>query len=193
MGVAAVPGRIMFAGRLVEKKGVQVLLDAVARLPAGLGWSLDVVGDGPLRTSLERAAASSGLPITFHGQLPQRELAARWGLCSIAVFPSVPAASGDQDGLPVTLLEAMTAGKPVVASRIAGIDEAITDDESGVLVPAGDADALAGALGSLLGDPDRRERLGRIAAVQAEQFSMDAIGHRYVELLLAQVDPGLRP
>ena len=119
-GVEPVAGRIMFAGRLVEKKGVQVLLEALARLPRELAWSLDVVGDGPMRATLEARATELGLPVTFHGQLPQRDLAARWGLCTIAVLPSVEASTGDRDGLPVTLLEAMAVGKPRLPARSPG-------------------------------------------------------------------------
>ena len=191
-GVDVVPGRIMFAGRLVEKKGVAVLLDALRRLPRNLDWSLDVVGDGPLRSALEQQAATLSGAITFHGQRPQHEVAAMWAGCTVAVFPSVPASTGDQDGLPVTLLEAMTAGRPIVASRIPGIDEVVADGEHGVLVPPGDPESLARALGCLLGDPDRRTRLASAARRRAEDFSIEVIGDRYVELLLAQIEPARR-
>jgi glycosyltransferase involved in cell wall biosynthesis len=192
-GVAAVPGRLMFAGRLVEKKGVQVLLEALTRLPADLEWSLDVVGDGPMRATLEAEATAHGMPVTFHGQIPQLELAAQWGRCQIAVLPSVAATTGDQDGLPVTLLEAMAAGKPAVASAIPGITEAVEDDINGVLVPPGDADALATALTDLLTDPERRVRIGQAAQLRAEDFLVDTIGKRYVELLLGQIESERRP
>jgi glycosyltransferase involved in cell wall biosynthesis len=191
-GADVVPGRIMFAGRLVEKKGVQVLLDALRQLPDGLDWSLDVVGDGPLRSALEQQAGAWPGLVTFHGQRPQHEVAEMWGRCSVAVFPSVPASTGDQDGLPVTLLEAMTTGRPIVASRIPGIDEVVADGETGLLVPPGDAGALAHALGALLGDPDLRTRLAGAARRRAEDFSMEVIGDRYVELLLAQIEPARR-
>ena len=142
-GVDRVPGRILFAGRLVEKKGLAVSLDAMRLLPPDLGWSLDVIGDGPLRPALEPAA----------------------------------------DGLPVTLLEAMGAGCAIVASRMPGIDEAVADGISGVLTRPGDASELANAIEELLRDPDRRRRLGEEAARRAEDFSMDAIGSRFVALL----------
>jgi len=181
-GVERVPGRMLFAGRLVEKKGGAVLFEALRSLPSS-GWSLDVVGDGPLRASLE--AAASGLPVRFLGQLSRVELARAMYAAEIVVVPSVPAASGDQDGLPVVLLEAMGAGSAIVASRLSGIDEAVVDGESGVLVPAGDVAALRDALAGLLADPARRAALGRAAAERAELFSVEAIGARYVELLKA--------
>ena len=181
-GVERVPGRMLFAGRLVEKKGGAVLLDALRSLPSE-GWSLDVVGDGPLRASLE--AAASGLPVRFLGQLSRVELARAMYAAEVVVVPSVPASSGDQDGLPVVLLEAMGAGSAIVASRLAGIDEAVVDGESGILVPAGDVAALREALGGLLADPARRARLGAAAAERAERFSVESIGERYVALLKA--------
>jgi glycosyltransferase involved in cell wall biosynthesis len=179
-GEQQVPGRIMFAGRLVEKKGVAVLLDALRRLPA-TGWTLDIVGDGQLRDELTGLA--EGLPVTFRGQLSRAELARAYARAEIAVVPSVPAASGDQDGLPVTLLEAMALGCAVVASEIPGIDEAVVDGESGLLVPPGDAEALAVALGELLTDPDRRAKLGAAAWSRAEEFSVAGFGARYRRLL----------
>jgi len=179
-GEQQVPGRIMFAGRLVEKKGVAVLLDALRRLPA-TGWTLDVVGDGHLRAELTELA--DGLPVTFRGQLSRTELARSYARAEIAVVPSVPAASGDQDGLPVTLLEGMALGCAVVASRISGIDEAVVDGESGLLVPPGDVEALAAALEALLADPDRRAKLGAAAWSRAEEFSVAGFGARYRRLL----------
>ena len=189
VGEQQVPGRIMFAGRLVEKKGVAVLLDALRRLPAS-GWTLEVVGDGPLRSELTRLA--DGLPVTFRGQLSRMELARSYARAEIAVIPSVAAASGDQDGLPVTLLEAMALGCAVVASRLAGIDAAVVNGESGLLVPPGDAAALAAALEALLGDPDRRVKLGAAAQSRAEEFSVAGFGARY-RRLLRDLAAGRRP
>lgn len=182
-GENPVPGRILFVGRLVEKKGVAVLLTALDHIGSEVPWSLDVVGDGPLRAELEARAGRLPNPVRFHGQQPARALATLLHECEIAVFPSLPARSGDQDGLPVAMLEAMAAGRAVVASRIAGIDEAIVDGTHGVLVPPRDATALATALRSLLTDPDRRAALGERAAVRAESYSVDAVGERYVALL----------
>jgi glycosyltransferase involved in cell wall biosynthesis len=102
---------------------------------------------------------------------------------SIVVVPSVPAASGDQDGLPVVLLEAMTLGCAVVGSALPGLDEAVTDGVSGVLVPAADAGALQQALRELLADPGRRDKLGRAAAEASADYTAAAVGERYVALL----------
>lgn len=179
-GVTPEPGRILFVGRLVEKKGLAVLLAAARRLEAP-GWSLEVVGDGPLRAEL--AAAARGLPVTFRGALPRAELARSYARSEVVAVPSVAAASGDQDGLPVALLEAMAAGCAVVGSRLAGIDAAVLDGDSGLLVPPGDPAALAATLDGLLADPDRRAKLGAAARARAEEFSVAAVGARYRALL----------
>ena len=181
------PGRILFVGRLVEKKGAGVLLDAARTLADRPGWTLDVVGDGPLRAELERRAA--GLPITFHGAVGRQRLTRLCAGAEIAAFPSVAAASGDQDGLPVALLEAMAAGCAVVASRMPGIDAAVVDRASGLLVPPGDAGALAGALRELLDDTAMRDRLSAAGATRAEEFSVDALGARYCALLRKVAGP----
>jgi colanic acid/amylovoran biosynthesis glycosyltransferase len=179
-GEQRVPGRIVFAGRLVEKKGVAVLLEAMHRLTVA-GWTAEIVGDGPLRAELTARAA--GLPVTFRGQLSRSELSRSCARAEIAVIPSVTAASGDQDGLPVALIEAMALGCAVVASRIAGIDAAVVDGDSGLLVPPGDPAALAAALDELLTDADRRAKLGVGARARADEFSVTGFGARYTALL----------
>jgi colanic acid/amylovoran biosynthesis glycosyltransferase len=173
-------GRILFVGRLVEKKGVSVLLEAL-RLLDESGYELRVVGDGPLRSEL--TSQSAGLPATFVGALGREALATEFGAASIAVFPSVPAASGDQDGLPVAMLEAMSTGCAVIASDLSGLRDAVEDGRSGLLTTPGSAEELAASLGRLLRDPELCDQLGRAAAIRAESFSVDAIGGRYVALL----------
>ena len=173
-------GRILFVGRLVEKKGVSVLLEAL-RLLEDTGYDLHIAGDGPLRSQL--TSDSSGLRVTFLGVLGREALAAEFGAASIAVFPSVAAVSGDQDGLPVALLEAMSLGCAVVASDLPGLRDAVEDGRSGLLTTPGSAQELAAALGRLLRDQELCDQLGRAAAIRAESFSVDAIGGRYVALL----------
>ena len=173
-------GRILFVGRLVEKKGVSVLLEAL-RLLEDTGYDLHIAGDGPLRSQLTSDA--SGLRVTFLGVLGREALAAEFGAASIAVFPSVAAVTGDQDGLPVALLEAMSLGCAVVASDLPGLRDAVEDGRSGLLTTPGSAEELAASLGRLLRDPELCDQLGRAAAIRAESLSVDAIGGRYVALL----------
>jgi glycosyltransferase involved in cell wall biosynthesis len=104
----------------------------------------------------------------------------------VAVFPSVRARSGDQDGLPVALLEALAVGTPVVASDLPGLRAAVLGDgmrdtdPTGLVVEPGDVQALAVAIGALLVDAPGRVRMGEAAVRRASAYSMDAIGARYV-------------
>jgi colanic acid/amylovoran biosynthesis glycosyltransferase len=173
-------GRILFVGRLVEKKGVSVLIEAL-RLLEDTGYDLHIAGEGPLQSQL--ISDASGLRVTFLGVLGREALAAEFGAASIAVFPSVAAASGDQDGLPVALLEAMSLGCAVVASDLPGLRDAVEDGRSGLLSTPGSVEELAAALGRLLRDQELCDQLGRAATIRAESFSVDAIGGRYVALL----------
>lgn len=176
------PTRLLFVGRLVEKKGLAVLISALRPSDNG-AVELSVVGDGPLRSELEQAAA--GLPVTFLGQLGRPALMRAYAEHDVVVVPSVLAASGDQDGLPVALLEAMGSGCAIVASDLPGLNEAVEDGVSGALVPSGDADALRAALEGLVADPERRAAMGEAARRRAEDFSVDAIGRQYADLLLS--------
>jgi colanic acid/amylovoran biosynthesis glycosyltransferase len=178
--IAPLSGRIAFVGRLVEKKGLHVLLDALGQLPAA-SWSLDIVGDGPLRTRLEQQA--HGLPARFLGQLSKPELARILAAAEIHVFPSVRGAGGDQDGLPVALIEGMAIGRAVVVSDLPGLATTVRDGVDGIVVPAGDASSLGRAIAELLADPDRRERLAASARARADAFGIEAVAARYTEVL----------
>ena len=180
VGVARRAGRILLVGRLVEKKGIAVLLAALRGLD-GSGYDLRIAGDGPLRAELESAAA--GLPVTFLGAVGRAEIARECAEAAIAVFPSVRATSGDQDGLPVALLEAMSAGCAVVVSDLPGLADAVVDGVSGLVVESGDESALRRALRRLLDDPDLAAELGAGARARSDEYSVDSIGARYVEVL----------
>jgi colanic acid/amylovoran biosynthesis glycosyltransferase len=183
---------VLFVGRLVEKKGLAVLLAALREHPPAASWRLIVVGDGPLRAELEEAAAS--MSVSFVGQLGRTELANAYAAADIVVFPSVRAASGDQDGLPVALLEAMASGCAVIASDLPGLSEAVEQGVSGILVAPGDSDGLADALALLVDDPDQRRRLGERAAARARGFDVTTVARGYRDLLLRVVrDAAPRP
>lgn len=180
VGQTRVPGSILVVGRLVEKKGFGVLLEALRILPPEREWSLVIVGDGPLRAELETAAA--GLPVTFLGQQARSEVLRHMAHCSVLALPSVTAASGDQEGLPVVLLEGAAMGCAIVASDLPGIN-AVIDGTTGLLVPQGDVRALAGAVDRLLTDEALRARVGAAAAVRAADYSLDRIGAGYRDVV----------
>lgn len=155
---------ILCVAALRPYKGIDVLLDACARLDAeGRDFELELIGDGPQRDDLQRRAESLGISdrTRWRGGMTEGQVIERLGEADIAVHPSVVAPNGQMDGIPVALMEAMAAGLPVVASRLSGIPELVRSDRDGLLVTPGRADELASALGGLLDDPGARERLGR--------------------------------
>ena len=174
------PVRLLAVGRLVEKKGFHLLVEALASIDPST-WQLTIVGDGPERRSLE--AASANLPVAFVGQLSREALTRADAEADIAVFPSVRAASGDQDGLPVALLEAMASGCAVVVSDLPGLDEAVEPGVSGLSAPSGNVAALAAALSTLIGDAALRAALGAGAAQRAQSFDVAAVANAYAALL----------
>jgi glycosyltransferase involved in cell wall biosynthesis len=116
-----------------------------------------------LRAELQAAIQRAGLEgvVLLRGSVDQRQVAALLGRSSIFVLPAVVAADGDRDGIPNAILEAMAMGLPVVSTPTSGIPEVVREGQTGVLVPAGDAEALADAIGRLLSDPETRSRLGQ--------------------------------
>jgi glycosyltransferase involved in cell wall biosynthesis len=179
-GRTPVAGRIVFVGRLVEKKGLHVLLAALRAHPPGVSWSVDIVGDGPWRDRLEQQAA--GLPVRFLGALAHERAMAVVGDATVVVVPSLVAASGDRDGLPVVLLEAMAAGRAVVASRVPGIEDTIHDGDDGLLVQPGNPAALAAAISAVMADPALRDRLGSSARHTADRYSLAATAASYARI-----------
>jgi colanic acid/amylovoran biosynthesis glycosyltransferase len=155
-------GLVLHVGRLVEKKGSAVLIEAMAGIA---GARLVVIGDGPLRGALERRAGPS---VQFMGGLPPQEVAAWMRRASVLAAPSLTARDGDAEGLPNVVVEAAASGLPVVATRHSGIPEAVTDQETGLLVPEGDAAALAARIGALLGSDGLRREFGAAARRLAE-------------------------
>ncbi|MFL5386691.1 MAG: glycosyltransferase [Longimicrobiaceae bacterium] len=175
------PFELLFVGRLVERKGVHLLLDALASLPAARRPVLHVVGDGPDRAKLEEQAARLGLGAgaAFHGFVPKEELQRRLSTCDAFVLPAVVDAKGDTEGLGVVLIEAMSYARPVIASAAGGIVDIVRDGRNGFLVPPGDAAALAGAIGRMMDDPAAARRLGLNGREDVEAgFSWDAIADR---------------
>jgi colanic acid/amylovoran biosynthesis glycosyltransferase len=153
-GVVRRPELVLAVARLVEKKGLEHLVEACGLL-AGRGTAvrLEIVGDGPERARLERAARRLAADVAFHGALPQERVLPLYRRASVVCLPCVVAPTGDRDGLPTSLLEAMALGAPVVSTPVGGIPEIVVDGRTGLLVPERDPEALADALQRLLADP----------------------------------------
>ena len=160
LGAPAGTTLVVGLGRLVEKKGFTYLIEAATRVP---GVRVALAGEGDLRADLEGQVAATGAPVVLVGALARSSVAAALAAADIVVVPSVVDRAGNVDGLPNVLLEAMAAGRAVVASRVAGIPDVVTDGVDGILVAPGDASGLAAALARLAGDPALRQRLGTAA------------------------------
>ena len=151
-------------GSLTEAKAYHDLISATARLAGrGVPLKLTFVGDGPLRKELEVKAAKDGIAdnTTFVGKTAD----------VMGYLPrfDVVAGSSIREGLPLALLEAMAASRPVVTTDVGGNREAVVDGETGLLVPPGDHYALADALEVLYRDPDKRASMGRAGRARVEQ------------------------
>lgn len=162
---------LMILGRLeLAMKGHGVLLEALAH-PALAGAHLVVVGDGPDRPRLEALIAQHGLQERVHLLGHRDDAPAVLPVADLVIVPSLR-----NESSPNVLLEAWAARKPVVASRVAGIPELLRDGEYGLLVPPGDAGALASAARALLDDPQQRHRLGvQGRRAVEERFSADVM------------------
>ncbi|MEM9761440.1 MAG: glycosyltransferase [Pseudomonadota bacterium] len=171
------PLRLLSVGRLVEKKGYSVLLDALSRLPAELDWRFEHIGGGELASALEKAAAAHGLTGRIHwrGKQDQRAVIEAMRASDVFILPSRIADDGDRDGLPNVLMEAASQRLPIISTAVSAIPEFIRDGEEGALVPPGDADALAAAIKFLAGDEDLLRRFGAAAYRRLHaDFGMEA-------------------
>lgn len=174
---AADPVTLLCVGRLVAKKGHDDLIDAVATLPTGLHWRLILIGGGDLQAALQARVTERGLSgrITFRGALIQPSVVDALRNADLFVLPAKAAPGGDRDGLPNVLMEAASQRLAMVATNFAGTPEFLTHEADALLVPPGDATALAEAIGRLVRNPDLRERLAAAAYQRlARDFSMEA-------------------
>ena len=159
---ARTPVALLAVGRAVDKKGFDILLAALARLPSDCHWQLTHIGDGPRLPQLERIARESGIADRmrwFGAQAHDRVLDA-YRRADIFVLASRIAEDGDRDGLPNVLLEAQSQRVACVSTAVSGIPELIIDGVTGLLVPPNAIDALADALLRLIRDPELRRTLG---------------------------------
>jgi glycosyltransferase involved in cell wall biosynthesis len=168
---------VVFVGALQPGKRPDRFVEAVRTLRArGAGLRAEVVGDGPLRPSLDETAPGAGVELLGS----RDDVPALLRAADLLVFPSLPAG----EGMPGVLIEAALSGVPVVATAVPGVRTVVEDGVTGSVVPVDDFDALVDATGALVADPARRAEMARAARRRAETlFSMDAVGERWLALL----------
>ena len=176
--------QLLAVGRLIEKKGFDVLLDALPLV--AVPWTLRIIGDGPDRDRLTAQARALGLSsrVSFCGALTHHALPLEYQNADAVVVPSIIDRSGDRDGLPNVVLEAMASGRAIIATDTGAIASAIEDGDTGVLVRAGDRVGLARALERLGMNPKLRAELGAAARAAAERrFEVGACTRRLASVL----------
>ncbi len=189
--------RILCVGRLVPKKGVDLLVEAAALLVAQHpGLDVDVIGEGPLRSELTARIDGLGLTgrVRLLGPATTTQVQAAMASSRLVVLPCRIDADGDRDGMPTVLVEALALGVPVVSTDVVGIGELVVNGETGLLVPAEDVAALAVALERLLVDPALALQLGRAGRrLVAERFAPQTSTAALVDVFARTPRPSAAP
>jgi glycosyltransferase involved in cell wall biosynthesis len=175
---------VLFVGRLVEKKGCDVLIRAMRSVQKHLTHAtLTIAGDGPMRRSLEQQAITLGVRCKFTGPVSSSHVRQLLRQTEVVCVPSQTAANGDSEGLPMIVLEAQSMGVPVVSTYHAGIPEAVIHGQTGLLTAEGDSDALASSLLLLLESESLRSEYGtRGLQRMAESFDLDTQTRRLEDI-----------
>jgi glycosyltransferase involved in cell wall biosynthesis len=175
---------VLAVGRLVEKKGFEVLIAAASHVKTS--FIITIVGDGPERERLQHLVKANRLDcvIRFHEVVTHEHLPSLYSSADIVVVPSIQDSSGDRDGLPNVVLEGMACGRPVIASDIGAINSAVTHGSTGLLVAPGDAAALADSIDLLSTHPELRITLSRNARARIERdFNVQHCANNFQNLL----------
>jgi glycosyltransferase involved in cell wall biosynthesis len=162
-GDPALPVRLLTVARAVEKKGLDTLIDALARMPKNLAWTWTHIGGGPLGDKLKTQARVRNVAdrCVFMGARAQEDVIKAYAEADIFVLPCRIAEDGDRDGLPNVLMEAGSQGLALLSTPVAGVTELVDDGITGVIAPPDNSEALAASLARLAADPAERYRLGR--------------------------------
>lgn len=182
------PFVILAVARLVEKKGLPVLIEACRLLrDRQLSFRCEIIGKGRMRSQLESLIARWRLADQVHllGPKTQMEVREHYLDSHLYVLPAIVGLDGNREGLPVSIVEALACGLPVVSTPVTGIPEAVLDQHNGLLVPTGDPQALADAIERMIGDPDFYGRLRANArpsvAASFDHRRTSAALHRLIE------------
>lgn len=180
------PLRLAAVGRLVEKKGIGYVLDAMRRLAdAGVTAELEVAGDGPLRATLEAQRDRLGLDrrVRLLGWQTQAQVRQVLGRAHVLVAPSITAGNADEEGIPNVLKEAMASGLPVVATRHGGIPELVENGVTGFLVAERDPQILAERLAELAAPSERWAAMAAAGRARVErEYDIERLNDRLVTL-----------
>jgi glycosyltransferase involved in cell wall biosynthesis len=181
------PVRLLSVGRAVEKKGYEVLLQALAMLPATMSWRMVHIGGGSRLAALKQMAKRTGLDAHIHWMGPKAQdvVLEQYRAADIFVLAARIAADGDRDGLPNVLMEAHSQGLATVSTHVGGVAELIISGETGLLVAPDDAEALAAALERVIRDKALRARLGAAAMTRVRTHftlsaGIDRLAQRFV-------------
>jgi len=172
------PLRLLFVGRLVQRKGVEYLVEALALVRKARPAELTIVGEGEWRSTIQETAQRAGVErhVRFAGSVPERDLRGYYEACDIFVLPAVIDAKGDTEGLGVVLLEALDLERPVIGSAVGGIPDIVRPGETGWLVPPANPKALAETILEIAGDPERARHVARRGrAIVEERFSLERV------------------
>ena len=185
---------LLFVGRLVDKKGIEYLIEAMpAVLQRHPEETLTIIGDGPLDASLQAACKARGIAgnVKFLGALVNQEIPGHLKGAAVTVFPSVVTDSGDQEGTPVASREALACANAVVVSDYPGARDIIDHDRNGLLVAQKSPDELAGAILSLLDTPERWRKLGEAGRHNVEQhYDWRVISGKFLSTFKELIPPG---
>ncbi|MFC1826296.1 glycosyltransferase, partial [Thermodesulfobacteriota bacterium] len=165
--------RLLFVGRMVEKKGLEYALRALAKIKEGRGFQFRIIGSGELEKSLRLLALDLGLSekVEWLGMQPHRKVIEELRNCHILIQPSVTAKNGDSEGgAPTTILEAQACGVPVVSTLHADIPYVTRPDESALLAPERDVEHLSENVRYLMDHPETWSRMGKMGRQHVEQF-----------------------
>ena len=182
------PRSILFIGRLTKIKGLDVLLKALEGIDNVV---LTIAGDGPLRRDLDRRSRELSVRASFAGHVTAAERQALLEKCDAVVIPSRELADGRCEGTPVVCLEAMAASRLVIASRVGGLAEVITDGHDGLLFDSEDHRMLREKLMTALADDSLRERIATNGRRAIESYNWTAIGAQFIRILNDSLDNSL--
>jgi glycosyltransferase involved in cell wall biosynthesis len=178
------PLQLLAVGRLVEKKGFHILIQAAARLR--VPFQLDIVGEGTEEKRLTELIRAHGLEskIWLRGPQTHEDLPAAYNRAHVLIAPSIMDRTGDRDGLPNVVLEAMACGRPVIASDAGALGSAVIHEQTGLLTVPGDSESLASAIELLASEQPLLRKLGMRARVMVEhEYDVRRCTERFHDLL----------